>query len=124
MSSRSDDVRAAVMPDHCEPLVPEGCHEVEDVAGHRPFRVGDVARLVRWLRRLAVPAQIGAHHAVSSGESWRHSVPGGVRTRVPAHRHQGRPGSAVPHAQAHRSDVDDVEAEPGEHVGQPAPVRA
>ena len=42
-------VRAAIVPDDGEPLVPEGSHQADSVAGHRAFRglsmIGFVGRL-------------------------------------------------------------------------------
>jgi hypothetical protein len=109
------DARAAVVPGHSEPLVPEVPHQPHDVPGHHALRVGGVILGRRRLRRVAVPAQVGADDRERVGEERRDTVPRGVRPRMPVEEDERRPRAPVPHAEHRLADVDPLELEPLEH---------
>jgi hypothetical protein len=108
-------VAAAVVAGDGEALVAERAHQLQPVARHRPLRVRLVVGCRRRLRRLPVPAQVGADDGEAGRQQRRHAVPGDVRARVAVEQQQRRAGAAVAHAQHRLPDVGALEREAFEH---------
>ena len=83
------DAAAPIVADDMEAEIAERRHHFGHVEGHGALRIVGVPRHAARLRRIAVAAQVGAHHGVVARELRRDLVPHGVRLRITM-QHQDR----------------------------------
>jgi hypothetical protein len=89
------DKTAAVVSNEREPLVPEHSHRRDDIGGHRSLGRLRVFGLVRWQRRAAVSAQVGADDRVFVCQARSDAVPCRVRSRMAVQQYHRWPVASV-----------------------------
>src|SRR6266513_2770598 len=88
------DTSASIVSRKQKTRMPEVAHQLDHVLCHCTLRIRDVLRIAHGLRRIAIPAKVGANNGEPMRKRRRNLEPDRMRLRISVQQQQRRSGTA------------------------------